>query len=69
MATEQCGRCAVCMNVTGSWGLVRCPMCSRSVCRDCAVKGFGQRFCSFQCMNYYMYADEEDEESNYYEDE
>jgi hypothetical protein len=69
MAMDQCGQCAVCMNEPNSWGsLVRCAMCSKSVCLDCAVKGFGQRFCSYQCMNYYMYS-EEDEESGAYEDE
>jgi hypothetical protein len=65
VATEQC---AVCMNVPDSWGLIRCPMCSKSVCRDCAVKGFGQRFCSYQCMNYYMYS-EDSEDQGFYEDE
>ena len=55
-------QCDVCKNIVKSQSIVRCPVCLKNACPDCAVKGFGQKFCSHHCLDFYMYPDDEEDD-------
>jgi hypothetical protein len=47
MEGQSCARCG--KSDTEAWRLVKCPMCYKVVCEDCAVRHYGRYFCSNAC--------------------
>jgi hypothetical protein len=54
-------RCSVCStDESGVWRLLKCPMCFKIVCENCAVRHFGKYFCSNVCAtNFFVYTEDE----------
>jgi hypothetical protein len=53
MEQDSCARCG--KSDLDAWRLVKCPMCFKKVCEDCAVRHFGRYFCSNDCaINFFM---------------
>ncbi len=45
-----------------AYRLIKCPVCFKHVCDDCAVKLYGRYFCSNTCAQTFFYDDTEGEE-------
>ncbi len=43
----ECVRCA--NDESSIWRIIKCPMCFKHVCENCAVRVYGRFFCSNQC--------------------
>ena len=57
--------CSLCDEPLDTWNLFHCPICYKLVCEECSMKGFGQRFCSLRCRDYYWSADEDFSDEEY----
>jgi hypothetical protein len=58
MAATVCEKCGA--DETGVWRLIKCPMCYKYVCENCATRIYGRLFCSNRCgTNFFLHYDDE----------
>jgi hypothetical protein len=56
MAMIKCVKCET--DETGIWRLMKCPMCYKFVCENCAVRHYGKLFCSNVCATNFFHLQE-----------
>ena len=57
--------CAICSVTSATVALDKCQICYRYYCGDCAYRSSrGQRFCSLNCSEVYLYGDEDEPTSD-----
>ena len=57
---QQCAQCG--KEDSEVYRLVKCPMCFKMVCEQCAVRLYGRYFCSNVCAtNFFFIYDDDDE--------
>jgi hypothetical protein len=42
----------------GIWRLMKCPMCFKYICENCAVRHYGKLFCSNVCATNFFHLTE-----------
>lgn len=52
----KCVKCEV--DEYSIWRLVKCPMCYKHVCENCAVRHYGKLFCSNACSTNFFLLEE-----------
>jgi hypothetical protein len=57
MSEQGCTKCL--KSYEEVWRLVKCPMCYKNVCEDCAVRHYGKYFCSNGCATNFFFPLEE----------
>jgi hypothetical protein len=55
--TVEVPRCVKCRTDGGDvYRLLKCSMCFKLICEQCAIRNYGRIFCSKQCsMGYFLY--------------
>lgn len=49
----ECSRCG--KSDTEAWRILKCPMCFKLVCEECAVRLYGRYFCSRDCAHNFFH--------------